>query len=133
MAPQVLRKNCRRCEKTYHTYLEDMVYCNDGCRTKHEYEKRFGIVKDFGSNVCSNCGLVIGGTHKFCNKSCRYAYARSATEVQRNIEANNKETVVKRNKGAVSYEELNRRAEHNRLYDKFHVRRQLEGKARDLI
>lgn len=127
------RRKCTRCGKGFLTYLEDMVYCNTDCKAKHAYEiQRNYKPKEYNKHDCLSCGGGLNGNRKFCDRICRNAYNRAEAQQERIVAANTREKKP-RKKGGLSYEELNRRAEYKRLYDNFHIKRQIRGISRDLI
>ncbi len=133
MKNKILRKNCLRCVKNFLTYEEDKVYCNSDCESKAVYEKHFGCVKTFKDSVCECCGLRVKGSTKYCSKDCDNSIRRQKLAEKRELINKEENILGKSNLKKVSYTELNRRLEYKRLYDDFYIRRQLEGKTRDLI
>lgn len=133
MAPQVLRKCCVRCGKGFLTHSEELIYCNTTCEGLHKYEMNRKIKKKYNKHFCLSCGGGLNGVRKFCDRVCKNAYNKAETEQDRIIEANKKEAKPSKKRGCLSYEELNRRSEYKRLYDDFHIRRQIRGISRDLI
>ncbi len=125
------RKNCLRCNKSFLTYLEDMVYCNTDCEGKHAYEKHFRIKKDLGGVECLQCGLMLSGARKFCDSTCSNRYKHLEVKKQKDIESNIKEG--SEFKVSSSRYKTQEKLEYKRMYEDFYIRRQINGKARDLI
>lgn len=133
MKSKVWTRDCVRCGKGFLTYLEDMIYCNSLCKGKHEYEKKLKVkTPEFKKRPCPSCGMGLKGNRNFCDKVCRNAFNRAEAQQEKTIAANLKEKKP-RKKGGLSYKELNRREEYKRLYDNFHIKRQIRGISRDLI
>jgi hypothetical protein len=76
--------------------------------------------------------LKVSGRVYYCNSGCHAASLKTERDNTRIIRSKEDQPVKKRKKG-LSFDELNRRAEYKRLYDDFHIPRQINGKARELI
>lgn len=134
MAPQALRKCCTRCGKGYLTYDANLSYCNTNCEASHKYEMQRGYkTKQYNKHFCLSCGGGLNGVKKFCDRVCRNAYKKAETQQERNMAANLKEKAPPKKRKGISYDELIRRSEYNRLYDNFHIKRQIRGITRELI
>lgn len=114
MPPPVLKKHCKRCEKTYLTYEFDKDFCTDVCKHKHAYAEHFNIKDELTYSIgnCLYCGEE--SRKKYCNLHCEKAH-------QKEKRVENSITRIKNNdkprKNGLSYEELNRRAEWKRVFD----------------
>lgn len=131
MKAKTWRRDCIRCNKGFITVIEGMEYCNTSCACMHDYEKRFHIKKDFGKGSCLTCGMGLSGAKKYCDMVCRRGNESTDIRETRNKKANASEK--KPRKSGISSAELNRRVEYKRLYEDFYIRRQINGKTRDLI
>jgi len=118
MPPPVLKKSCKRCGKPFFTYENDLEFCNDDCRAKYDYSIKLNkpeLLKVNSSN-CAYCREPIDlrgkCTQKFCNSLCRKNFKNKESRDKRSKNPKPKGTGKK-----LSYEELNRRAEYNRVFD----------------
>ena len=118
MAPSLLNKYCKRCEKSFFTYDDSMVFCNHTCEVRYKYYEKFpnqdkSKIKEGNCHYCKEQIIRRGVTHlKFCNEHCKKKFVN---QENRKRSLGNPKTASKRKK--VSYEELNRRAEHKRVFE----------------
>ncbi len=134
MSPKLLKRVCPRCNKGFHTYTEEMQYCNTQCKVKHEYENMFNLARVLAKGFCENCGIEIAaGKRVYCSHECRLLSQKADRHEEKLRSDANTPIATKKPRKGMSYEELNRRAEYKRLYDEFHINRQITGKSRDFV
>jgi tRNA(Ile2) C34 agmatinyltransferase TiaS len=111
-----------------------MVYCNEDCRKLYLYEKAIGKVKQFKIKQCENCNSDMKDNQKqrFCCKQCSLLFYRTEARNKKILEANSRD-VPEEKKPNPALRNLSHTLEHSRLYDDFHIRRQIKGISRDLI
>lgn len=118
MPPQLLKKQCFRCNKTFYVYDNRICYCNADCKNKDAYYTKLGLTdpldKRAVKNHCEICQEAIYHKKKqFCSIPCEKEAKRRASIVKSNS------TETKRLVGkTVSYDELNRRSERKRVFGK---------------
>lgn len=108
-------KLCERCGKNYLTYDKEKNFCNDDCKAKKLYCKKFKIkdrIRELQAKNCKYCGEPSKFT--FCHKECKYAHERKERADARALKS--REDFVKPKRKGISYAELNRRAEWNLVY-----------------
>lgn len=120
MPRQVLKKMCKRCEKTFFTYENDKEFCTDICQHKKAYAEHFKV-KDtpltYKIKQCFHCGE--DSRKKFCNLHCQKQHGKKQRAQAHNDRIKEgKETIRPKRKG-ISYEELNRRAEWKRVNEDY--------------
>lgn len=114
MARQLHKKYCQRCNRSYLTYEENLLFCNSDCEHKYTYEKIRGFDPNLTKkqNICACCGDEC--TAKFCNTLCRNTFLRKKTT------KNSQETFKadkKKNCHKLPYDVLNKIAEKKRIFE----------------
>lgn len=131
---RVYKRDCFRCHRSFQTFIPEMVYCNATCKRLFVYEKAKGIKKEFKSKPCENCSSEMKDNQKqrFCCRQCSLLFYREE-ERKKNILEANARAAPEEKKPNPALRNFSHTQEHTRLYDDFHIRRQIKGISRDLI
>jgi hypothetical protein len=125
MAPSLLNKYCKRCEKSFFTYDDTMIFCNHTCEGRYKYFERYpkqdkSKIKEGNCYYCKEPIKRRGVAHlKFCNEHCKKKFIN---QENRKRSLSNPKTALEGSLGnpkrkKVSYDELNRREEHKRVFE----------------
>jgi hypothetical protein len=116
MSISVLKKNCKRCNKSFLTREEDMIYCNTDCEMKNKYyahlNKKDPIKKV--QNLCAYCGDICTYQGKFCNKFCSKNF-----EIEKKTQRSKEDFLNEKKKPThrLPYEVLNKMEEKKRVFE----------------
>ena len=129
MPVKVLSKKCARCHASFFTYDEKKNYCNSECLWKNAYEVQRGIKKEIQETLCAWCGRSFAPNRNsiYCDRECRKMKINADNE-KKYTKDSLKKVKSRRAHGNVTYSELNRRSEYNRLYDDYYVNGIIRGK-----
>ncbi len=123
MAPQTLKKNCKKCGKAFFTYELDKIYCTSTCEAQFKYNEHFGYQDKHKLNEtnCDQCGdlLSVRGSVKmrFCNEFCKKQFDKEA-RAKKSMEKKLQETEKPKHKGKrLPYDVLNKMAEKKRVFE----------------
>lgn len=122
MAPQLFKKYCAFCNKSFLTYENDKIYCNDKCINKQKYRDlaykndwkiKYCQVKESRCEACSEIISVNDGrgrSRKWCNDACRKLAAKRKRMAVSNV------TDKKKSGHPLPYEVLNEIEEKKRVF-----------------
>lgn len=124
------KRQCNHCGEIYHVpngtlnivgevaeeHFNPFFYCSANCQAASIFSNNQKV------NKCTICGIEFKGSNtKFCSEECSYYYKRKNNlnlQIEKRKENLGKE---KKKRKAISYEELNRRAEVNRLREEWEM------------
>lgn len=130
MVPQVFRKQCPWCARSFNTYEKEKDYCTSECNSHEEYARLFPSrsLKKPESSFCLVCDLPCQKRSRFCSKACKLLSVR----VPINEKRSNIDNLRKRR--LIPIDVLNKAAEKKRVFDKDHAEKYVRwGGVRDRI
>lgn len=123
MAPQTLKKNCKKCGKAFFTYDVDKIYCTSDCEVKFKYNEHFGYEhkNKINETNCEQCGDLLGTRRgvktRFCNEFCKRLNGKEE-RAKKSLENSLKDSDKPKKKvKRLPYEVLNKIAEKKRVFE----------------